>query len=355
MEIALHVEQTRAGDSIGASDGACALGCDRYKSSLTLWKQLSGLPVNDEKPAFVEEAGEWGQILEPVIRGKYALKTNSAVLVPERSFVIDDGWLRATPDGFAINYPERGPDQPIGTQVWVADEPQRIWLHESLEKGLAGLLQVKTASAYKLDEWEEGVPFEYEIQERIEMAVTDMPWADIICLVGGQKLIGPYRIFRDAALEDRILTDLEAFWQMVKNGIEPTPDHTEAWRQHAAERLEKIKSKVVLKADAETLAEIAAYRRARLATKEAKREQDELKNRLLLRCAAAGATSIELPDGRPMTVYQTGVKPKWKDYAISLGGEKKPPPQFRGTKNSWAIRLPESETLDDDDNTNEET
>jgi predicted phage-related endonuclease len=343
-ELALHVDQTRAPDSIGASDGACALGCDRYKSALTLWKQLRGLPVNDEKPPFVEEAGEWGQLLEPIVRAKYALKTGSRVLVPERSFLIDDGWLRATPDGLAI----RGVESAIGTEVWTASDEQRIALSTAIVDGRGGLLQVKTCSAYKLDDWEDGVPFEYEIQERIEMAVTDMPWADVVCLVGGQKFVGPFRIERDPSLEDRIMTDLEAFWRLVKEGVEPTPDHTEAWRQHAAERLEKIKAKVTMKADADLLAEIAAFRRARTAKKETEREFEELKNRILLRLADAGATTIELPDGRPLTAYQCGLKPKWKDYAISLGGQKKPPPQFMGTKNTWAIRLPESEPHETD-------
>lgn len=345
MTIALHVEQRRAEESLGASEAAAALGCDRYTSPLTVWKKLRGLPVNDEKPAFVQEAGEWGNALEPIVRGKYAMTTGSLVLVPQESFTIEDGWLRATPDGFAIRDVD---SSMIGTNVWDASDEQRIALSQAIVSGRGGLLQVKTASAYKLDEWEDGVPFEYEIQERVEMLVTDMPWADVVCLVGGQRYFGPIRITRDENLEDRIYTDLKEFWRLVRDGIEPTPDHSEAWMLHAAERLEKIKAAVTIQPDAELLAEIEAFRRARAAKKEAEREYDELKNRILLKCAAAGATRIELPDGRPLTAYQVGVKPRWKDYAISLGGEKKPPAQFIGTKNSWALRLPESEPHDDE-------
>lgn len=347
MTIALHVEQMRAAESLGASESAAALGCDRYTSSLTVWKKLRGLPVNDEKPAAVLEAGEWGNALEPVVRGKYAMATGSQILVPKESFTIEDGWLRATPDGFAIN--GSGPvSVSVGTYEWDASEAQRVLLSRAIVAGVGGLLQVKTASAYKLDEWEDGVPFEYEIQERVEMLVTDMPWADVVCLVGGQRFVGPYRITRDENLEDRLYTDLKEFWRLVREGIEPTPDHTEAWMQHAAERLEKIKAAVTIQPDAELLAEIDAFRRARAAKKEAEREYDELKNRILLKCAAAGATRIDLPDGRPLTAYQVGLKPRWKDYAISLGGAKKPPPEFIGTKNSWALRLPESEPHDDE-------
>ena len=102
------------------------------------------------------------------------------------------------------------------------------------------------------------------------------------------------------------------------------------------------------------LADTEAYRRARRELKASKVELDEIRNRILLRMAGAGATRIELPDGRPLTAYQVGVKPKWKDYAISLGGDEKPPQQFRGTKNSWALRLPESDPRHDD-NDNQET
>ncbi len=338
MTLALHVDQVLATGMLGASSGATALGCDRYTSPLTLWKKLRGMPVNDDKPEAVEEAGEWGHLLEPVVRAKYALKTNSTVLVPEKSFVIFD-FLRATPDGFAIRNETTGD---AGTHVWTGDDAQRMQLHRALEEGRGGLVQCKTASAYKREEWEAGVPLEHEIQERVEMAVTDMPWADVVCLVGGQKFFGPIRITRDEALEDRILTDLTEFWRMVKEGIEPTPDHTDAWREHVGERLAKIR-RVEIVADAELRSDVAAWRRARAAVKDAKLEEAELKTKLMLRMSNAGATIIRLDRETIVTAYQCGLKPKWRDYAISLGGERKPPPQFMGTKNTWTLRAPDAE------------
>ena len=57
--------------------------------------------------------------------------------------------------------------------------------------------------------------------------------------------------------------------------------------------------------------------------------------------ASAGATAIALDRETTVTAYQTGLKPKWKDYALSLGGTAKPPDRFRGTTNTWALRAPD--------------
>lgn len=319
---------------IGASDAACALGCDRYKSPLTLWKELRGISDRSEKPAFVREAAECGQLLEPIVRAKYATTVQRAIIVPTESRTIDS-WLRSTPDGYVLPAEGHG-FQPGHTYEEGHGERGRIYQVE-------GLLQCKTASAYKREEWDAGVPTEYEIQERVEMAVCDLPWADVFCLIGGQHFTPAIRVERDAALEDRILTDLHAFWRLVQEGIEPSPDHTAAWQQHAAERLAKLKARTTIAADAEMRCEIDAWRRARAAVKTAERERDELKNRILVRLASAGATAIELDRDTKVTAYQVGAKPKWKDYALSLGGQHTVPDKFKGTANSWALRAPDDE------------
>ena len=59
--IALAVDQTRAEGFIGASDAACALGLSQYKAPITLWRELRGEEVNDNRPAYVNEAAEFGQ------------------------------------------------------------------------------------------------------------------------------------------------------------------------------------------------------------------------------------------------------------------------------------------------------
>ena len=326
MTIALQVNQTRAEGLLGASDAACALGLDPYRAPISLWRQLRGLETEErERPAFVQEAAEWGQILEPVVRGKYALATGRAVYVPSESST-RDGWLRCTPDGFVMATTE---DRPPGT-----------YHHDPVEVPL-GLLQCKTASAYKRDEWEAGVPSGYEIQCRVEMAVCDLPWNDIVCLVGGQKFYGPIRIERDMDIEGRILTDLRRFWDSTKTGEEPPVDASADWRAYASSKMRP--SKVVITPDDE-MRELVTFAMAqRRKAKMAKEEGDAAKTDILVRLSAAGATGIDLGADRKVTAYQTGAKAAWKAYALSLGGSAKIPDQYKGAPGTWALRFPGDE------------
>lgn len=330
-DIALKVDQTRTEGTIGASDAACALGFDPYTSPLTLWRRLRGLPVNDDKPDAVREAAEWGQALEPVVRGKYALKANACVVVPSHSF-IHDGWLSATPDGFVSRPPY---DREGGPQVYEMP-PQLGLLHP---ERYAGLYEGKTCSAYLRDEWEDGVPTKHEIQARVQMAVTGLPWVDVCCLVGGQKFVGPIRIERDAALEDRLLADLRAFWSLVRSGAEPSVDGTAAWRDAISERMSAIKAKVVIAASGELAKDIEAWKMARSAKATATKIEAEIKNRILLAMSAAGATGIMVDANTKITAYKSGGRTDWKGYATSLGG-KEAPAHFKTPSTTWTIKAP---------------
>jgi len=335
-DIAVPVHQTRAEGTLGASDAACALGLDRYRSPIALWRQLRGLDTGEEeKPAAVREAAEWGQALEPIVRGKYALTVRRDIVVPFTSTVLD-GWIRATPDGFVLRGESASPHV-IDTRDIVrgADD------FGDLDQPTDGILQCKTASAWKRDEWEAGAPAAYEIQCRVEMAVCDLPWDDLCCLLGGQRFIGPIRIERDAALEDRILTSLRAFWELVTSGREPSPDHTADWRRHVSEKMRP--TKVVMQADDEIRELVAYLQEQKRKADKAEEEADAARNDLLLRMSAAGATGIDLGDGRKVTAYQVGARPAWKEYALSLGGDAKVPEQFRGKPGSWALMMPGDE------------
>lgn len=319
-DIALHVDQQRTPGLIGASDAAAILGLSQYDSPLSKWLELRGGECK-ERPAFVREAAEWGQALEPVVRGRYALATNTMIVVPEESRVLD-GWLRCTPDGFVYSTGRTGRTF-VESDCGRDDDPD-------------GLLQVKTCSAYLADDWESGPPPAYEVQCRVEMAVCDLPWNDIICLVGGQHLVGPFRIHRDMAIEERILRDLKAFNERVLAGIEPDPDASHAWKEYASSKMRP--SKVAIQADDATKAALAELRDARRIEKEAKAKADAAKTRVLLSMSAAGATKI-LVDGKPaVTAYQTGGRTDWKGYAESLS-DAPPHAQFVKPSSTWAIKL----------------
>jgi predicted phage-related endonuclease len=310
MTIAVAVDQQRDLSCLGASEAAGVLGLDKYNPPMKIWRRHRGLPVRDDGP---EEAAYWGTVLEPVIRGKYAHDRKVRVWVPTSSYVLDD-WLRCTPDGLVE---ELARAHQIGTTEFdPAKEGYGPTVRQLQVDGLLGGLQVKTCSAWLEDDWRDGPPAKYEVQCRVEMAVADLPWVDIVCLCGGQKQIGPMRIERDAAIEDRILTSLQEFWGMVQFGKEPTVDHTDAWRMHVSEKMDRVKPTIVT-ADADMTMDIAQWREARIARKRALKEEELRKNSLLLRLSAAGATRIDCGDRADnITAYKT--------------------------KNTWALRTPTS-------------
>lgn len=329
MDIALQVDQARAEGLLGASESPAALGLDKYKSPLWLWRKLRGLHVDDAVPEAVREAAEWGQALEPVIRGKYALERNAVVYVPQESS-IKDGWLRATPDGLVATE-EHGRARGVTANLYdtVADAA-------ALGIPIAGLVQIKCRSAWQRDAWSDGVPPAEEVQCRVEMAVCNLPWSDCVVLLGGNQML-VHRIERDATLEANILRDLRAFWDLVQSGREPEVDGSEAWRSYASEKMRS--TKVTITADADMHMWAARWKAAWAARMKATAEEDAAKTQLLLTLSAAGAQAIDLGDAK-ISAYQTGARTAWKKYALSLGGTANPPEQFKGAPGQWTLRAP---------------
>lgn len=309
MTVAIHVEQQRAESMLGASEAGAVLGLDRYSSPMKIWRKHRGLPVDD--PA--NEAAEWGVLHEPIIRGKYALNRKVRVWVPTASYTMD-GWLRATPDGLV-----RETDMFGGAPGVFEFDPHEhddvgdgdaAYVNDHIVRGEVGGLSVKTCSAYLAEDWIGGPPAKYEVQARVEMAVVDLPWVDVVCLVGGNKLVGPFRLERDAAIERSILTRLRDFWDMVLAGREPTVDDSDAWRLHVSEKLGKAPPLEVVATDAQREI-VARWRAARRARKAAERAEESVKNELLLSLSETGATKLDAGElGKP-SAYRVAKTGTW--------------------------------------------
>jgi predicted phage-related endonuclease len=295
--IAVHVDQQRDESCLGASEAAGVLGLDKYNPPIKVWRRHRGLDVDDRRPGHVQEAAEWGQILEPVIRGKYAVRNQATVLVPVKSYV-RDGWLRCTPDGMVMDV----------THTVGVSEVDTWPIGGCGSTRLAGLVQCKNVSAYLDHEWRDGPPTAKEIQVRTEMAVTGLPWCDLAALIGGNHYI-QYRVERDLGLEDRILTDLAAFWTLVKIGVEPTVDHTDAWRMHIAEKMPA--EKMIGPATESDVDAMLQLRRRREDRKAAKALEDLARNELLLRMSARGVTALQSLDTKIGTVSAYKAKGTW--------------------------------------------
>ena len=303
MTIAIHVDQDRAIQFLGASEAPGVLGLDKRNPPIKIWRRHRGLDVDDGGPS--GEWAEWGQILEPVIRGKYAVKNSACVLVPDQSSVLD-GWLRCTPDGIV----HRFTDPSLQCGVWPMPEglmgkPERI-----------GLLQCKNVDSFLAWEWQDGPPAAKEVQGRVEMAVTGLPWCDIAALIGGNRYV-EHRVERDIEIETRILRDLRAFWDLVQRGIEPTVDHTDQWRLHVSEKMPS--AKMVGDATGDDVDALNRLRKARADRIKAQHYEKLARNDILLRMSARAITAIKDPDLGTVSAYRKGQSwqvrcpPAWGD------------------------------------------
>lgn len=291
MSLAIAVEQARAEACLGASEAAGALGFDKYNPPIKVWRRLRGEVVEDT----AGEAAYWGQAIEPLVRAKYAMDNGVAVFVPTESRVLD-GWLRATPDGLVVS--REGGD---GVVCVAAGWPE--------DGNPSGLLQVKTCAAWLADDWIGGPPAKYEIQCRVEMAVCDLPWCDIVCLCGGQRMLGPFRIERDLEIERRLIASLRAFYDSAMAGIEPELDGSREWRAHVGEKMPKGEPVTMTVNDTEFAKTIDRWRVnvARLAL--TRDTISQAKTEILLRMSVVGATRIEVSPTERITAYKN--KGRW--------------------------------------------
>jgi putative phage-type endonuclease len=191
---------------IGGSDVAAILGLSPWKSAVDVFLDKTGQTPDSEE----NEAMYWGIVLEDVVAKEYARcngakvqRINQMLCHPEHP------WMLANLD-----------------RVVVAPGSIARWKDGKL-LGADGLLECKTASAYKADEWKaedaDAVPTCYAAQCFWYLAVTDAQWIDVACLVGGQRYVQK-RIERDEAVIAHLIERCKAFWfDHVLTGLPPEP------------------------------------------------------------------------------------------------------------------------------------
>lgn len=171
---------------IGGSEVSSILDINKYKSKFVLWTEKTGAvepePVDNE---FVE----WGNILEPNIRAKFArennFKTNKCNFVLQHD---EFDWMIANIDGEYKDPSKKG----------------------------KGVLEIKTTSEWNKSEWEgDHVPVAYMAQMQHYLAVTGYGYGAFAVLIGGNK----YRQFfvdRDEEAIDLIINAEKAFMDAVE-------------------------------------------------------------------------------------------------------------------------------------------
>lgn len=218
---------------IGGSDLPVLLEASNYKSILGLWSEKTErIPIADIeaitqarlaapeplKPYQLVDFGELGiPIIDPGTKFSLAIEVGKALEPAIGKYlscrlgmpVFKDTWMYAHP-----------------TYPWMIVDLDFVMLAPDENGELAKLviIECKTAAFWKKDEWEYGVPWDYEMQVRHAMCVMNVDEAIIICLYDNNEGgVSMHKIERDYGLETFIVMKEKSFWKDVENQVLPIP------------------------------------------------------------------------------------------------------------------------------------
>lgn len=177
---------------IGGSDVSVIAGVNPFRSIFQLWLEKTGQVEPEETE---NDNTHFGNVLEPVVKREFSKRTGLKV------------WAKR-----ALLQSEEYP-------FMLADLDGVIY-----ENGKMNLFEAKTASAYKQEIWEKGIPEEYVLQVQHYMAVTGVEKTYLAALVGGNRFYWKV-VRRDEQKIAEIIALEKAFWEEnVLAGKEPVPD-----------------------------------------------------------------------------------------------------------------------------------
>lgn len=199
---------------IGGSDASVIAGVNRYRSVFQLWLEKTGQIEPEEKET---DFTHFGTVLEPVVKKEFTRRTGMKVRAKKALLQSEE-------------YP-----------FMLADLDGVIY-----EDGEMCIFEAKTASAYKQEVWENGVPEEYILQVQHYMAVTGAKKTYIAALVGRNRFF--YHVVeRNEELISLIITMEKKFWEEnVLGGTEPVPDGSEATTDFLNGRYETSNGKTIV-------------------------------------------------------------------------------------------------------------
>lgn len=251
---------------IGGSEIAAIVGLSQYRTPAQVWASKVN-PVEDEETS---QPAYWGTVLEDVVAKEYAWRTGrkiqrltSQMTHPDFNFAI------ANIDRAVIN-PEIS-----GNVRW---KNGRVTTDR--------LLECKTANGFMAKQWGEagtdGVPDAYLIQCQWYMGVTGASICDLAVLIGGQDF-RIYTILRDDDLINDLLIQGAAFWELVKNNVEPDPvNYPEAVKKWA-----KSDPALSVQADDLLIDDLEKIQSIKAQVKELEAQEDALKARVLMALESA--------------------------------------------------------------------
>lgn len=234
-------------EGIGGSDVSVIAGINSYRSAHQLWLEKTGRIEPEQSDS---EYAHFGTLLEPIVRNEFTVRTGLKVRAKNMLLQSEEyPFMLANLDG-VIN-----------------------------ENGEMVLFEAKTASAYKKEVWEEGVPAEYVLQVQHYMAVTGAKKTYVAALVGGNHFYY-HAVERDEELIAKIIAMEKCFWEInVLGDKEPVPDGSEATTAYFNECFSQSNGETISLPE-EVLSICEAYDKISQQLKEMGTEKDALANQL---------------------------------------------------------------------------
>ena len=199
---------------IGGSDVSVIAGVNPFRSIFQLWLEKTGQIEPEETE---NENTHFGNVLEPVVKREFSKRTGLKVRAKRALLQSEE-------------YP-----------FMLADLDGVIY-----ENGKMNLFEAKTASAYKQEIWEKGIPEEYVLQVQHYMAVTGAEKTYLAALVGGNRFYWKV-VRRDEQKIAEIIALEKAFWEEnVLAGKEPVPDGSGATTDFLNEKYSSSNGNTIL-------------------------------------------------------------------------------------------------------------
>lgn len=257
---------------IGGSEVSALIGKNPWASPLQVYLDKVGksAPLEETEPMY------FGKKLEAIVADTFSERTG--LPVKELRFILQDE-----------NYPH------------LLANVDRVIEHPEWGRGI---LECKTANAFKLDDWQGGkVPENYYYQVQHYLGVTDYQYGYIACLIGGNTFRYT-RIERNEEVIQYLRDAATDFWNTyVIPQIMPEPNHldryaiTSLYPNHTEENFHHLKG--------EEYVLIEQLLQARKASKQAKASEELARNRVTSLMGIAEAIYYE---GEKMVTWKTNKK-----------------------------------------------
>jgi predicted phage-related endonuclease len=182
---------------IGASETPIVMEVSPFSTPIDVWLEKTGRTTFEEQDETDEQF--IGLALEQAMRDIYRIRTGNVA--------------RAV--GTTLRHPKH---------ERVLASPDSFVEGKASAKRVAGGAEIKIVGMSQASDWAdpETAPLHVELQARQCMAVADVPWWDVIALVGGTGL-RLIRIERDQEIEEQLIDVCEAWWPAYVEADQPPP------------------------------------------------------------------------------------------------------------------------------------